>query len=615
MKTIKKILLLFLVFCGTKSVSQIYFSPDAYMYVKNEVLYAKQDVNLAVNSNLYLRNHSQLVQGTTSVSTNTGLGKLSVYQEGTTDSYEYNYWCSPVGTPSSASGNENFGIKLLNRPTTSTAATPATMLPWGSQNGTANPLGISTRWIYKLVNANNYSQWIHVGETNGLAAGEGFTMKGTGGTDALNPEGTGITNNPGGAQRYDFRGKPNDGNITITLGTNNSTLTGNPYPSALHLNAFLLDGTNTATGGVAYFWEQDKTVNSHFLAAYKGGYGTFSPVSDVSNGLYVPATFNTYNGDGTVNHTGVSSGLAIERKYAPIGQGFVIFATANGTATFKNSHRVLYKEGGGLTQFQKISIKDTDVKDTDAKDTAKKENNKKESDEEESNPVSYLRLNTIIDNAFTRQLALALVPEATDGVDYGIDALNMDGSLPNDVTFWLEGSGYTIQGVNFEVSKKIPLMVKVTTEATFKFYIPEVKNFDQSQPIYLYDALDNTYHDIKNGFYQVTIAPGTYSDRFKITFTSESLGTPDNVAKQFVIYEDNSNSVLKASNPNNLTIQSFRLYDMLGKVVLSKKALGNDSDYAFSTSGLSYGIYIAEFLTIDNQKLIQKVFISNSGKN
>ncbi|RZL45346.1 MAG: T9SS type A sorting domain-containing protein, partial [Pedobacter sp.] len=92
----------------------------------------------------------------------------------------------------------------------------------------------------------------------------------------------------------------------------------------------------------------------------------------------------------------------------------------------------------------------------------------------------------------------------------------------------------------------------------------------------------------------------TYPDRFKITFANKTLGTSDNVVKQFVVYEDNLNNVLKASNPNNLSIQSFKLYDMLGKVVLSKKALGNDSDYAFSTSGLSYGIYIAEFLTTDN---------------
>ena len=594
----KKTMLIFLILITTKCISQIYFSPNASMYVKNEVLYVTQNINLDLNSNLYLRNNSQLVQGSTGSSTNVGTGKVSVYQEGTSDNFDYNYWCSPVSNASAASGNENFGITMLNRPTTSTASTPAVVLPAGNSNGIANPLSISSRWIYKLINATGYSQWIHVGGATTIAAGEGFTMKGTTGTDALDPEGTGVVNNSGSAQRYDFRGKPNDGNITITLGLNNSTLTGNPYPSALHLNAFLLDPSNTAAGGIAYFWEQDKTVNSHLIANYKGGYGTFSPMGSLgSNGVYVAATFNSYNGDGSLNSTGTSSGLVIERKYTPIAQGFIIFATANGTATFKNSHRVFYKEGVGLSKFEK---------------NATPKNTSEEKEAETTSVISHFKLNTIINNQFTRQLALAFLPEATDGVDFGIDALDVNDELPNDVTFLLQNDNYVIQGINFDQTKKVPLSVKAATSTKFKFYIPEVINFDASQKIYLFDALDNSYHDIKNGTYEITVAPGVYPDRFKITFADQTLGTSDVTKNQFFISQDNSNSVLRASNPNNLAIKSFKLYDMTGKVVLSKKNLGNDINYAFPTNTISHGIYIAEFLTTDNEKLTEKVLISNS---
>jgi hypothetical protein len=593
----KKILFLLLL-STTNCLAQIYFGSTANMYVKNEILFVQQNINLAAaDSNLYLRNNAQLIQGTTGLSTNTGLGKLSVYQEGTTDNFEYNYWCSPVGIASASAGNGNFGITMLNQPITSTTSNPAIVVT--GNNGIANPLSISSVWIYKLINANSYSQWIFVGNASTIAPGEGFSMKGTSGTDSANPEGTGIVNNPGSAQRYDFRGKPNDGNITINLGANNSTLTGNPYPSALHLNAFLLDPSNVATRGIAYFWEQDKTVNSHYLAAYRGGYGSYSPMSVGVSGVYVPATFNSYNEDGTLNTTGVSSVLSIPRRYAPIGQGFVIFANATGTATFKNSHRVYTKEGLGVSQFEK---------------PAKQATNKTadETDNNEEVVVQHFKLNTIIDNQFTRQLALAFLPEATDGVDIGIDALNMDTAPPNDVSFSIENGNYVIQGVNFDQTKKIPLTVKATTNATFKFYIPEVKNFDNSQSIYLYDDSDQSYHDIKNGTYQVSVAPGVYSDRFKITFTSETLGISDTIKNQFIIFQDNSNNRLKASNPNNIPIKSFKLYDMLGKVVLSKDNLGAASNFSFSTSGLSYGIYIVEFLTTDNEKLTQKVVISNS---
>ncbi|TDW44609.1 putative secreted protein (Por secretion system target) [Flavobacterium sp. 270] len=592
----KKTLLLFLILSATKSVSQIYFSPNASMYVKNQVLFVKQDVNLAANSNLYLRNNSQLLQGSTTTSTNVGLGTLSVYQEGSSDNYDYNYWCSPVGIASAAAGNQNFGITMLSRPTTSTASTTAVILPTTDRDGISMPLSIASRWVYKLVNANNYSQWLLVGGTTALGPGEGFTMKGTSGTDAIDPAGMGTTNNPGGAQRYDFRGKPNDGNIVVTLGLNNATLTGNPYPSALHLNAFLLDATNAAiTGGIAYFWQQDKATNSHLLSAYRGGYGSYAPINSTSEGLYLPPTFKSYNQDGTVNSGVGTTGSVIARRYSPIGQGFLLNGKSNGTVTFKNIHRVFIKEGV-TSQFEKHAAKTTEKS-------------------EEAEPLSYFKLNTIINNEFTRQLALAFVPEATDGVDIGIDALNMTTDLPSDVNFWIEDSNYVIQGINFDETKKVPLKVKATESTTFKFSIAESINFDASQAVYIYDALDGSYHDIKNGSYLVTVAPGTYTDRFKITFTAQTLGVSDNeTAKQFFVFQDNANSTLKASNPNSLSIKSFTLYDITGKVILFKKNLATDLNYTFSTSGLSHGIYIAEFLTADNEKLTQKVYISNSGK-
>jgi hypothetical protein len=594
----KKIILLVILLFSLNSFSQIYFGTNTAMYVKNELLYVKQDINLQSNSILYLRNRSQLVQGTTSTSLNSGTGIVSVYQEGTSDNFDYNYWCSPIGS-TAATGNGNFGITMLNRPLSATTAEVAIVLPLATKDGISNPLSIAARWIYKLINANSYSQWIYIGGASTIASGEGFTMKGTGGTDNLDAESNGIQNNPGGigAQRYDFRGRPNDGNITVSLGLNNATLSGNPYPSALHLNAFLLDTDNTAGTGIAYFWEQNKAVNSHFIADYRAGYGSYSPISLVSNGVYVPATFNSYNDDGSLNTTGTSSGLVIARKYSPIGQGFILNGRITGTVTLKNSHRAYYKEGNPLTQFERPA------------------KNKASRISESIPNTSYFKLNAILNNQFTRQLALAFLPEATDGVDYGIDALNMDASLPNDVSFLLEDKNYVIQGVNFEETKKIPLAVKATNNTTIKFYVPEVINFDLSQSIYIHDALDDSYHDIKNSVYEVAVPKGTYSDRFKITFIDEKkLNTKDLTKPTFTINQNNTDQKLMISNTTQVDIKSVIVYDMLGRIILSKEILGNNQHYYFSTSGLSSGIYIVELLTVDTLKTIQKVIISNSGK-
>jgi hypothetical protein len=125
-------------------------------------------------------------------------------------------------------------------------------------------------------------------------------MKGTSGTDATSVDG--VQNNAGGngAQRYDFRGKPNDGNISVSVASGMTTLTGNPYPSAIDMQLFLADNLAVCDGNALY-WEQDKSVNSHFIAAYRGGYGVYNGASNI----YTPATFYTYDRQEIKDHFSV----------------------------------------------------------------------------------------------------------------------------------------------------------------------------------------------------------------------------------------------------------------------------------------------------------------------
>ncbi|MCY1483638.1 hypothetical protein D9M68_172190 [compost metagenome] len=378
------------------------------------------------------------------------------------------------------------------------------------------------------------------------------------------------------------------------------TLTGNPYPSALNVNAFLLDATNNAATGIAYYWEQDKTVNSHNVGLYKGGYGAYSPISLGSNGVYVPATFNSYNSDGSLNGVGTSSGLIIERKYAPIGQGFMIKGASNGTVTLKNAHRAYYKESGALSQFER------------SQEPAPKK--LAETTESESIVITeaQFKLNIILDNQFTRQIALVFLPEATDGIDVGIDALSIaPDDLPNDAYFFLDNSKYVIQGTNFDINKRIPLGVKAANNASIKFYVPEVTNFDPAQMIYLYDGADDSYHDIKNGSYEVTLPTGIYNNRFQITFVNTALGVGETIKNNFGITQDNASQTFTVQNPNLANLKSVVLFDITGKSIFKKDNLGTSEKYSFSTSGLSKGVYIVDIVTSDNQKFSQKIIVNN----
>jgi hypothetical protein len=595
---VKYILFILSVLFTLNSVfAQIYVKDNSFIFNNGTVVYAKGNLELnGANSNFYLRNGGQFLQGTTSTSTNQGIGKLSVFQEGTVNNFAYNYWCSPVGNASAVSGNEDFGITMFTIPTTNTLSTAATISS-ATYNGSSSSgaLTIASYWIFKFLSQYTYSGWVQSGAATNIAAGQGFTMKGTSGSDATNVGETTV-NNPGSAQRYDFRGKPNDGNITVNVATDNYTLTGNPYPSALHVNAFLLDGSNTACNGIAYFWEQKKTVNSHVLLSYQGGYGTYSPVSLVSNGIYVPATFDTYNIDGTLNVSGASSGLVIERKYAPIGQGFMVKGLANGTITLKNSHRDFKKEGN-FSQFERNSnSQHSDTVSPIGVET-----------------ISQIRLNTIVNNQYTKQMALAFIPESTDGVDRGIDAISpVADDLPNDVYFFLDNNKYIIQGVNFDINKRIPVGIKSTDNSSFEFNVSTIVNFDPSQDIFIYDSQEGTYHDIKNDTYIVILPTGTYNNRFEITFKNDALSASNPIKENVVVFQNNTNQLLTVSNPNLLELKSVTLFDLSGKKIFSHLNLGTNSSYAFTTAALSDGVYLAKIQCSGGKNKVQKIIVTSN---
>lgn len=592
-------LFVFFIFSFT-TYSQLFVKDGSYIYNNDNVVYVKADVNLETNSNFYLRNQAQLVQGKTGVSANSGEGKISVYQEGTSNRYVYNYWCSPVGVATGLAGNTNFGILLLNRPTSVTASDVITTTNYDGSTSNSS-LVVAKYWIWKYITSNGYNPggpngWIHVQDAQTLEPGEGFTMKGVNGTDTtlITTEPT-QQNNPGNNQRYDFRGRPNDGDISVPVGQDDFTLTGNPYPSALNVSAFLLDSSNSACNGAAYYWEQNKTDSSHYVVDYHGGYGTYAPVSAPYTGIYVPATFNTYNGDGSLNTTGSSSGLVIERKYAPIGQGFMVFGTTDGSVTLKNEYREYVKEGSGMSQFEKNSVSQNVV------NTASQ--------------VPHMRFDISLNNLYTRQIGLVLIPEATDGVDRGIDAESPDeDTLPNDVYFFLDNKKYVIEGIPFAVDQRIKLGVKSNPNTPFNFKLSHIVNFNQNQDVFLYDALTQTYHDIKNGNYHVILPGGTINDRFEITFVANALSTVVNLEENLAIFQNNDVQKLRIENANLIDIQSVTLFDLSGKTIFYQNKLAIENQYEFSTLGLSEGIYIVKLVTSDNQSISHKIIVKNTKK-
>lgn len=576
-----------ILFQDQSSAQDMFVSPNTYVFASNQYVYIKNNLELnASTSNFYLRNDGQLLQGTSGSGTNKGVGSLSVFQEGTVNNFQYNYWCSPVGNiASSTLINNPFGITQLGIPTAETTTTAATILPSNAYDGTASPFAIAPYWIYKfLPHLSSYSDWVAVGSSSTINPGEGFTMKGTSGTNTTTVDG--VQDNPGSAQRYDFRGKPNDGTINIPVLTGEWTLTGNPYPSAIDLQAFLLGETNC--DGTAYFWEQDKTVNSHYIADYKGGYATYS----ASLNLYTPAIYYSYDGSGNQISPITSPGNIYQRKYSPIGQGFMIVGSVNGNVQMKNSYRVYVKEGAAnLSQFEKRANEKTTAS---------------------TNGTPQIRFNTVLDNGPISQMVLAFDPLSTDGVDRAMDAASPNDGPANNY-FVINNNEYIIEVMPFDIDKKIPVGFRNSAQANYKITVNQMLNIPEVTNVYLHDKVANVFYDIKNSFCDLTLPAGTYNTQYEITFKNATLGV-DNVKvnnQRFIVHQDNLNKSLIINNPLQFNLATCNVYDVVGRLVFSKNQLGTDSSYSFPTSNLSDGIYIVKLSTTDKSEMGQKIIIKN----
>jgi hypothetical protein len=600
----KKILLTLAVTAGFYSIcsAQMYVSPSSYVFVNDQFVYVTQDVNLDNTGNFYLRNKSQLLQGTAGAGANRGLGNLSVFQEGTVNNFQYNYWCSPVGVPAAAVGNTNFGITRLNRPTTLTASTAATILAPSALDGVSSPLSIAPRWIYTFTTSSTYAQWNAIGSASTIAPGSGFTMKGTSGSDAVVADATeGVQNNAGSAQRYDFRGLPNDGTIVSGVSAGNFTLVGNPYPSAIDLNLFLLDPVNaTLINGQAYFWEQ-VTVNSHYINAYQGGYGIYNP----GTGIYTPAAFWTYDGAGSQG-VPAGAGTVFARRFSPVGQGFMVMGTAPGNVSMRNSFRTFVKEGV-TSEFARTVNRESEYYDEIPNVAGIDYTQIKKGS------APHLRINAMYNNGGVRPTTIAFLDSATDGFDYGSDGRSPSNEtaefyyILNDMPY-----EYVATAVQFDIDKRIPVGVKCSEQTNFKIQvIGAFSGFDDSQKVYMYDNESGIYYDIKDGVFDMNIPAGDHKKRFEITFKNfnEVLGNNDNDINSFQVFQNNNNSMLTIVNTLKKDVTSLSLYDVTGKIVVSKLNLGKSDQYEISTSGLSDGIYIVKLNTRDNISIDKKVSI------
>jgi hypothetical protein len=649
------ILILLTAFASQYSFAQLYAENSSYIFSKGTDVFVKEKVKLEAGTFFYLRGEAQLTQED-DVS-NEGAGTLSIYQEGSTNEYTYNYWSSPVSrADSGVDGNVGFRRTQIMYPVTggplvtdefSSSANDATFLNAPNYNGQSddgtvtNPLQIAGYWLWSYDSSGNstagYAGWIPFqSNTTTLPSGFGFTMKGV--TTPNDHPNHGTFNGTTG-QRYDFRGRANNGTITVGVGNDNTTLVGNPYPSAIDLKRFLevnsrhVSGNDVKIDPEIQFWESVNET-THNLTDYNGGYGIYTPLGFATgsengyanSGTYTDPIFRRTDQNGNIITAGSSGGLNDNdghRRYAPVGQGFfasrtntdvpatsssflreatefitdgVVIGTSGGSdvtgenITFTNDMRVWVKENGTTSVFKNGSNNNAT-----------------------SNNLSSMIVNVVHQGTYVRPLRFIFDPSTSLGYDHAWEG-SIKGRLNSDAYIQIEGGEYSLSSQAYDDSIRIPVGVQIAGNNNIptlvEFELASLTEFNPDN-VYLHDMYTGIYHNIKDGNQLLLLQSGHYKDRFEITFTNTTLSNPTYDLNNIEIYQNNNFKQLSVLNPQLQDIKSISLFDLAGRLVIELKSNESKSNYTVGTNSFSTGIYIVKVTTSDELEKTVKVSIAN----
>ena len=336
---------------------------------------------------------------------------------------------------------------------------------------------------------------------------------------------------------------PNNGTFTIPVTTPIAdvglSLIGNPYPSAINADDFILENlydavlnpTNTLAGTL-YFWTHNNRVVGNNFSGDDYYY------------------YNLSGGAGSYGTTGTGNNT-LPTGYIASGQGFFAENTIAGNVKFNNTMR----EQNNNTNFYRT----------------KNVKNSKKTTELERHRIWL----NITDSALSKgtQMMVGYIENATDGYDSGYDAFVFEENVPFLLYSLIGTDKMAIQGkaLPFTTSDVIPLGYSINVADNATISLAQFDGlFIEDQPIYLEDKLLNVIHDIKAAPYTFASAAGTFDSRFVLRFTNGSLATQN--------FDTQANKVLVSNKNKQIRINSFAetidkvaIYDLLGKQIYQKE--------------------------------------------
>jgi hypothetical protein len=385
-------------------------------------------------------------------------------------------------------------------------------------------------------------------------------------------------------QPVQFVGEPNNGDqIKFVLDpiAGRKNLIGNPYPSALDANAFLLANQDILEGTI-YFWTHNTAIQQ---------------VSNITNGT-AGSGFYAYTSDdyAAYNSLGGVGGIAAKSKPDPnnavggdrpsgkigAGQSFMAVTKVPGIVSFKNSMR----EKALNAQFFKQA--------KNAKTTAA------------GRQRVWLNL-TNTQGAF-KQTLVGYIKGATNGYEDFFDGISNNGN--NFVDFYSinDNTNLVIQGraLPFDPADVVPLGYSSKIEGTFAISIDEVDGDLSNQAIFIEDKETQTIHDLKSGSYSFTTKKGTFNERFTLRYTNKTLGSGDFETTDNAVVVTVKNKQLKVHSAIE-AIDTVLVYDLSGRQLYKKERL-NSTEVTVQYIGSGTQALVVK-VVLENGKVLTKKVI------
>ncbi|WP_264521576.1 ice-binding family protein [Flavobacterium sp. N1994] len=309
-----------------------------------------------------------------------------------------------------------------------------------------------------------------------------------------------------------FYGQPNNGNVDLEVVDNTYNAVGNPYPSGINANAFILANNLTEP---LYYWRKTNNADNSSYAVYTTAGGTA-------------------NNDGDLQH--LTPGVII-----PIGEGFIVKSTSQ-NIRFDNSMRA--------SAVNVAFLRTVDEK-------------------------SSLWLDMTSVSGFFGELLIAYMPNATLGIDNAIDGRFFNDSQ-TALTSMIAGEEFSIQGrpLPFTSNDIVPLGFKTGTANTYTISLHHFDGlFALGQAIFLRDNTTGVISNLKTDSYTFSTTAGVFNNRFELIYQNTLSIVPSTLTSDDVlIYGKDSQLVVSTGK---ILMSNIKVFDLLGKLLLEKRDIND----------------------------------------